>query len=481
MKRKSVIKKIFRFFCSLKLAISTMIFITLALIAATFLESAYDTPTAQFWIYKSRLFYFLLTLLGIEIFCVAMSRYPWKKNHIPFLTAHAGILILLLGSWVTQRYGVDGSLRIGEGNASNVVEIDDNVLSIVDADGHSYSVSVPWHPSMAAFSPIHVKTKNIPVALIIDQFITHAEPKVSFVPSHSVSASKLSEGEPRSALHFKLTGGPMRATQDFWLWTGDPSWKAIQAGPARFFLGTRPGKDIAGPWLSFLPNSDQSIQYVAQSSDGKTTTGKLGSPGTSFEPGWKGGVKIEFLEWIAHAENLTRYTASKYQLGAAAPYSAIHLATRSNQQTEIWMGLGDRAQFEFEGKRYDLAYMPRRLVLPFSVQLEHFTVDHYEGTQNPSAFSSRVSVIDQTNRAEASEPVKDVTISMNEPLKYRGITFYQASYEEAMPRPTISILSVNDDPGRWMKYIGSLLIVLGCILLVLSRYRKRPSQSGERK
>jgi hypothetical protein len=55
---------------------------------------------------------------------------------------------------------------------------------------------------------------------------------------------------------------------------------------------------------------------------------------------------------------------------------------------------------------------------------------------------------------------------MNEPLKHKGYTFYQSSFEEdKMGNPVTSVLTVNYDPGRWLKYIGCLLIVLGSILL----------------
>jgi hypothetical protein len=68
---------------------------------------------------------------------------------------------------------------------------------------------------------------------------------------------------------------------------------------------------------------------------------------------------------------------------------------------------------------------------------------------------------------------------MNEPLTVKGITLYQASYEDAQPRPVVSIFSVNRDPGRPWKYLGSLLIVLGSIILFAVKYRKsKATQKG---
>ena len=66
----------------------------------------------------------------------------------------------------------------------------------------------------------------------------------------------------------------------------------------------------------------------------------------------------------------------------------------------------------------------------------------------------------------------DQLISMNEPLKHAGFTFYQASFEsDPSGRPTASVLSVNRDPGRGLKYFGSLLIVLGSIHLFYMKRR----------
>ena len=52
------------------------------------------------------------------------------------------------------------------------------------------------------------------------------------------------------------------------------------------------------------------------------------------------------------------------------------------------------------------------------------------------------------------------------------VAYPRPAVEDARPRPTVSIFSVNRDPGRVWKYIGSLLIVLGSIMLFAVKYRK---------
>src|SRR6185437_9335762 len=100
---------------------------------------------------------------------------------------------------------------------------------------------------------------------------------------------------------------------------------------------------------------------------------------------------------------------------------------------------------------YYVTYRNRLLDLGFDMTLKKFAVGHYQGTDRAKSYRSLVNV----------PAVGDVSIYMNHPLKYKGYTFYQASFQQNdQGQATTSILSVNRDPGRWMKYLGSLLIVL---------------------
>ena len=96
----------------------------------------------------------------------------------------------------------------------------------------------------------------------------------------------------------------------------------------------------------------------------------------------------------------------------------------------------------------------------------------YPGTETPLSFESRVKVNGQG---------QDVTISMNEPLKYAGYTIYQSSYDVRPGQPRTSIFSVNWDPGRPIKYLGGLILAIGIILFTVMRsrfYQNRFPQKG---
>ena len=456
--------------CSLKLAVLVILAIAIALSVGTVLESLYDTPTSQYWVYRALWFHGVLALLGVNILSVALSRYPWRFRHIPFLLAHLGILILLFGSWKTDRDGVDGNLRISEGEEGSIVELDRASLVIQEKDAVR-SIPVKWVPPGVHFPTLDTAQYGWTHGLKVDRFLPHADVETSFLalsPSERLPPGK----KTAPAVKIHLTGGPMQLSQDLWLWEGATEWKIIEAGPARFSMNEALSDQVGQPQLSFFPQADGSLSFLARSSQGKVVKGiwpKDRIVGSVLRPGWKGDVQIQVSEWIPQAFISTLYKESRIQWGAQAPTSAIHVS--ATPEVGVWLGLGDHAVLHLEGREIQIGYFPKRFVLPFSLKLEHFTVEHDPGTFTPAAYSSEVSVVGREGERKA-------TISMNEPLEMGGYTVYQASYEDGSPRPITSIFSVNRDPGRRWKYLGSALIVLGSVLLFGAKYRgKKGSKS----
>ena len=127
----------------------------------------------------------------------------------------------------------------------------------------------------------------------------------------------------------------------------------------------------------------------------------------------------------------------------------------------LWLGQNSYARFFKEDQVYALAYLNKTYPLGFDLKLIDFRIQKYQGSEKAKSYESLVRT-----------PEKEVLISMNEPLKHKGWTFYQSSFEPSKTggEAKVSILSVNKDPGRFLKYIGSSLIIVGVILLF---YRRR--------
>ena len=87
----------------------------------------------------------------------------------------------------------------------------------------------------------------------------------------------------------------------------------------------------------------------------------------------------------------------------------------------------------------------------------------YEGTEIPKDFRSRIQL---TNPMTGEN--REVEISMNHPLRYAGLTFYQyqmdASEAATMAgRKPSSVLQVVHNPGWITPYVGCGLVALGLL------------------
>ena len=118
--------------------------------------------------------------------------------------------------------------------------------------------------------------------------------------------------------------------------------------------------------------------------------------------------------------------------------------------------LGSPQSFVHEGRTYTLALRNRRYYLPYTVTLKKFSHDVYPGTDIPKNFSSLVHL---SNPSRGEE--RDVLIYMNQPLRYDGKAFYQASFGKG---DTLSILQVVENPGWLLPYVSCVLVGIGLIV-----------------
>ncbi|HLO67437.1 MAG TPA: cytochrome c biogenesis protein ResB [Holophaga sp.] len=137
----------------------------------------------------------------------------------------------------------------------------------------------------------------------------------------------------------------------------------------------------------------------------------------------------------------------------------------------VWLasnGIGAPQTFTHEGRTYALAVQNRRWYLPYSLTLKKFSHDVYPGTNKPKNFSSLVHLSNP-----AKNEARDVLIYMNQPLRYEGRAFYQASFGKG---DKLTILQVVQNPGWLMPYISCTLITIGLLFhfgLTLRRSMKR--------
>lgn len=118
---------------------------------------------------------------------------------------------------------------------------------------------------------------------------------------------------------------------------------------------------------------------------------------------------------------------------------------------------------EIGGRRFTFLLRPTRFYQPFSLTL--LTASHtvYPGTDIPKDFRSHV-LLQNSQTGEKRE----VEISMNHPLRYGGLTFYQYQMDTGqVARPPSSVLQVVRNPGWLTPYVGCTVVGLGLVIQFL--------------
>jgi hypothetical protein len=118
---------------------------------------------------------------------------------------------------------------------------------------------------------------------------------------------------------------------------------------------------------------------------------------------------------------------------------------------------------EAGGKTFTFDLRPERVYFPFSLELLKATHTVYEGTDIPKDFRSRV----QLRNPQTGED-REVEISMNHPMRYAGLTFYQYQMDAGQAareagRVPSSVLQVVHNPSWLTPYVGCALVALGLV------------------
>lgn len=148
--------------------------------------------------------------------------------------------------------------------------------------------------------------------------------------------------------------------------------------------------------------------------------------------------------------------------------AALVELTADGQRRAVWLQRGD--------SQYSAQTIPTRRgpvflalgyesrPLGYSIELQDFNRRANPGGMGDAAFASTVRVVDPTAGVDQQRE-----ISMNEPLVHGRFRLYQSSFQEPAHGREVSVLTAAYDPGRGLKYIGSLMICAGILIMFCLR------------
>ncbi|MFT7004628.1 MAG: cytochrome c-type biogenesis protein CcsB [Sulfurimonas sp.] len=170
-----------------------------------------------------------------------------------------------------------------------------------------------------------------------------------------------------------------------------------------------------------------------------------------------GNHSFSFNDEINGKELIIKYKDYQYTKGSNVEKLKVDVLY-DGKEKEITI-LGGHGSIEapsilnYDDIDIELSWGSKLIELPFKIELVDFVIQRYPGSSSPSSYSSDIVLIDGDTKIQHN-------VFMNHPLTYKGYKFFQSSYDKDEQG---TLLSVNNDPGKWPTYFGYFLLALGLV------------------
>jgi hypothetical protein len=176
---------------SLQIAVPGLILFAFCLALGTVLEHAYSDKVARELVYRSWWFTLLIGILGVNIFCAAAKKWPWKKHQTGFVITHAGLLLLVAGGVLNALWGVDALVAMIDSSDSEAHEqagLGQTTTQMIDINSGQITVSTPsrdgkdrpksyeFDPGSLAWRPEQFARPRFDPLLSVLRFMAHPLP-----------------------------------------------------------------------------------------------------------------------------------------------------------------------------------------------------------------------------------------------------------------------------------------------------------------
>lgn len=512
-------RKVELFFGNLKFAVVIITIFAICLGYGTFMESYHGTEYANRLVYKSLFFMGIQFCMFLSIVFATLIRLPPRKHLYGFYMIHAGLIILFLGSFITYQSGIDGTVTLAPNLPGRQIQLSTDEFRIqFPSKGKEVTVELPF---TAWKKDLNMEYEGIK----LKNFLPFSKNELTWLETEVKDETQTSSryrifnenfGEfitlslhPKSDFNNTIQMGPLNVhympanlsacfvtnTPDgLIIWNGEttecmsPTTQQIKKkkhSSGKFLAEV----DFLGQKITFLPemsplpldpsgelNENSPFRVFSkklfENSPHLFLFGKYVAFFDKSKGEWQGkpfevnqevdlpwmGFKVRLLEHRldAYATMVPTYI-KPIQENSAVIEGDMKALEVEIDGTTFWVKTGEPVAYTKDGERIRLEMTKKLITLPYELVLDQFKMDTDPGTNTPASFESFVTLF------RGNEGSTKHHIFMNNPLKYENFTFYQASYFQTQAGPYGSVLSVNYDPGRPWKYLGSLFLVLGSI------------------
>jgi len=463
---------ILSFIRSMKTMAVLMLLFAVSIGYATIVENDFGIMTAKAEIYNARWFEVLLVALTINL---VLNIYKYKMYTIkkaPLFLFHIGFLVVLLGAAITRYVGYEGSMHIREGKTSSVM-ISSKSYLLVNAfsKGEKVHFDTPAYLSKRGgnnlSASLEISGKKVDVEL------------AEYISDAVEGMVQNEKGTPIAKLMITGSGKGHPVTLAF--------GEYYDAG--NFILDFASGHQFRKPVIQMYMNRDKlMMKHAMKLSSFRMADRKKSDLVASNEEEFNqrvlyssdlgGFVLREFMSKAVKKIISNPDSSGKMNMNSSGVDALRFLVSVDDKSSEKLLffrrgTIGKSQVFDLNGVKVDVAFGPKKILLPFKIKLLEFQLDRYPGSMSPASYASKVELID-----EAKGVHMPFRIYMNNILDYDNYRFFQASYDRDEKG---TVLSVNHDPGTLPSYLGYLLLTIGMYWSLFSRKHRFASLSKKAK
>lgn len=458
--QKEDMRNIFNFLFSSRFT-AVLLFVFGYMIAiATFIENQYGTPTANIEIFRSKWLELILVLLAIN-FIGNIKKYQMiSLKKWPSLVFHLAFVIIIIGAGVTRYFGFEGIMPIREGQTSQTMY-----------SGEPHLQLTVLNPKMDPKNPqsrLRYLEPHLMAATTDNDFkvlFPMGEQEVEFTYADYIENADYEVFE-------NVQGGTDVLEV---VTTSEGARKSI-------YIASGDAKNVGRAFISFNAPEVQGAVSIIEKGDSFLVYSPFVIPRMRMRDRMQDTVvpgvvsKMDFAQM--HVIEGTQVVFKRKMTN-----TIVQLVSRENEtelgdalkikvkigelETEEYLfggsgKIGVTHQFEFGGMYIKGSYGSIPMQVPFKLRLDDFIMETYPGSENPSGYRSKVTLID-----DSIGLVEPREIFMNNVLDYGGYRFFQSSFDKDLKG---TVLSVNNDAwGTNITYIGYLLLGLGFVLTLLNK------------
>ena len=444
-----------------------LLLFAISMAVATFVENAYDTDTAKTLIYNSTWFEILMLWL-IVLFAANIKTYRLtKKGKWPLLLFHLAFIFMFIGGAITRYVSFQGQMPIKEKQTTNEIISDLTYFKLNVTDGmqtlrydkYPYLMSyfnskdTRWPFKRTFKQDYHFGDKVISLRTL--DYIPLAKDSVEITESGKQMLNIVSIGQ-EGRLNNYISEGEIKNIDGTVFTFNKPVPGTVQL------------MEKNGIITIDSPVDGQYMSMEGQQTGVVTDSGLLAQHSGEIKGNEPSILNHRALYTVNNANfivpknafkgKIVYYNGDKGNPSDKNLLAVVQLELSSGNERDTLLIKGGKGVTGFaktvmiNGLDVSLGFGSKILYTDFSLRCDDFLLDRYPGSNNPSSYESKITVIDKGTK-------KQHHIYMNKVMDYRGYRFFQASY---FPDETGTILSVNAD--RWgtnVTYLGYFLLFTG--------------------